>query len=104
MLDLSDAGARLKVDPGTALPAQFILVMSRDGRLNRRCRTVWRNEDMLGVQFLSQKSVGPKPTPEARRFEIRLPEGFMDDDAAEPAADSAEPAPDPQSSKEPAAG
>jgi hypothetical protein len=59
MMDLSVSGARLKVDPGTELPSQFILVLSRDGRLNRRCQTMWRDQDMLGVQFLSRKSPGP---------------------------------------------
>ena len=41
MVDLSDAGARLKVDAQAVLPPQFILVMSRDGKLNRRCKAVW---------------------------------------------------------------
>jgi hypothetical protein len=62
MVDLSSAGARLRVDPGMQVPAQFILVMSRDGRLNRRCRTVWRGEEFLGVQFLSEQSLVPQPT------------------------------------------
>jgi hypothetical protein len=80
MLDLSVAGARLKVDAGTKLPQQFILVMSRDGKLNRRCRTIWRDEDMLGVQFLSRNSVGPKQEEAtARQFAIQLP---ADDDEA----------------------
>jgi hypothetical protein len=69
MMDLSVSGARLKVDPGTELPPQFILVLSRDGRLNRHCQTMWRDQDMLGVQFLSRKSLGPvhedaAPSPE----------------------------------------
>jgi hypothetical protein len=59
MVDLSVSGARLKVDPGRELPSQFILVLSRDGRLNRHCQTMWRDQDMVGVQFLSRRSLGP---------------------------------------------
>ena len=73
MLDLSVAGAKLKVDPGTELPQQFILVMSRDGTLNRRCQTMWRDQDTLGVQFLTRKSIGPKQEETVRRFTIQLP-------------------------------
>lgn len=53
MLDVSDAGARLQLDvPGT-LPDEFILVLSRDGRLSRKCRIRWRRRDMVGVRFLT---------------------------------------------------
>ena len=98
ILDLSVAGARLKVDAGTKLPQQFILVMSRDGRLNRRCRTIWRDEDMLGVQFLSRKSLGPKQEEAAARgLAIRLP-------LEDPEADMPELMPDPDRPKEAASG
>lgn len=64
MLDLSDAGARLKLDAKTELPTEFILVLSRDGRLNRPCRIVWREEEMFGVRFLARQSISPKPKQE----------------------------------------
>jgi hypothetical protein len=89
MMDLSDAGARLKVEATTVLPAQFILVMSRDGRLNRRCCTVWRDDEMVGVKFLSQESVKPSRQPQkAKRFEIEMPEAAWPDEVAVEAADA----------------
>jgi hypothetical protein len=84
MMDLSGSGARLRVDAETELPAQFILVMSRDGRLNRRCRTVWRDNDMIGVQFLGRQSLGPAPVA-MPRLGVPMPE---EDEA--PAAEATE--------------
>jgi hypothetical protein len=57
LLDVSDSGARVKVDPATELPTDFILVLSRDKRLNRRCRMVWRDEGLVGATFVSPKSI-----------------------------------------------
>jgi hypothetical protein len=75
MLDLSDAGAKLKVEAETQLPSTFILVMSRDGRLNRKCRAAWRKKDVLGVQFLTRESIAPKRSQPTRRLE---PAGDLD--------------------------
>jgi hypothetical protein len=60
MLDVSDAGARLQLDGIDALPDEFILVLSRDGRLNRKCRIMWRRDGMVGVRFLTRRSIAPK--------------------------------------------
>jgi hypothetical protein len=66
ILDLSDLGARLKIEADIPLPPQFILVMSRDGRLNRPCRIVWQEDGVVGVRFLSRKSIAvPKPAKES---------------------------------------
>jgi hypothetical protein len=89
MLDLSVSGAKLKLDANTQLPQQFILVMSRDGRLNRRCQTMWREKDVLGVQFLSRNSLGPKHEEAVRRFAIQIPPEHLVDDAAVPAKSAA---------------
>ena len=87
MLDLSDAGARLKLDAKTEVPAEFILVLSRDGRLNRPCRIVWREEETFGVRFLARQSINPKPKPEkARRPGNQPPEDLHKELAAEIAA------------------
>jgi PilZ domain len=64
LLDVSDSGARLKVDPATELPADFILVLSRDKRLNRRCRMIWRDEGMVGATFVTPKSIKRAAAPE----------------------------------------
>ena len=52
MLDISGTGARLEVKKAEALPDQFILLLSRDGRLQRQCSVVWRSATTLGVEFV----------------------------------------------------
>jgi len=47
--DLSQTGARLLLDPAVELPAEFLLVLSRN--VSRRCRLVWRRERQAGVKF-----------------------------------------------------
>jgi hypothetical protein len=36
------------------------LVLSRDKRLNRRCRLIWRDAGVLGARFLVRHSIAPK--------------------------------------------
>jgi hypothetical protein len=57
LLDVSNTGARVKIDPATELPTDFILILSRDKRLNRRCRMIWRDEGMVGASFSSSRSM-----------------------------------------------
>ena len=56
MVDLSGTGARLRVDAADAIPDQFTLVLSHDGRLRRRCSVAWRSENAIGVRFLDDRS------------------------------------------------
>src|SRR4051794_18317514 len=50
--DISESGARLAAPRAKVLPAAFNLVLSKDGRSQRQCRVVWRNERQLGVEFI----------------------------------------------------
>jgi hypothetical protein len=52
MLNVSATGALLKLNPQTALPHEFTLVLSRDGQLRRKCTVAWRSETGVGVRFL----------------------------------------------------
>jgi len=52
ILDLSGTGARLETNAPKALPAEFILLLSHDGRLHRKCSVAWRSETAIGVRFL----------------------------------------------------
>jgi hypothetical protein len=52
MIDISGTGARLKTDTSKALPNEFILLLSHDGRLHRRCTVAWRSATDVGVRFL----------------------------------------------------
>lgn len=49
--NLSDAGARIVCDQQVALPDFFDLILLKQ-RERKRVRTVWRNEDGIGVAFL----------------------------------------------------
>lgn len=58
ILDISGTGARLEVTSPVNLPDQFLLLLSRDGRLRRECAAVWRSENAIGVEFVG---LLPKP-------------------------------------------
>jgi len=59
ILDLSDTGARLKIDASQTLPDEFILLLSHDGRLHRQCSVAWRSPTAIGVRFLSRRPFNP---------------------------------------------
>lgn len=49
--DISETGARLDVKAPDEIPERCILLLSKTGRPQRRCRTVWRTASQIGVQF-----------------------------------------------------
>lgn len=50
MLDISEAGARLRVhDPGAA-PQEFLIILG--GGLMRWCQVVWRSDTEIGTKFI----------------------------------------------------
>ena len=51
VLDVSDTGVRIAVDPSLRVPADFVLVLSQ-GSQGRRVRIKWRNAKQIGVQFV----------------------------------------------------
>jgi hypothetical protein len=59
--DVSQSGARLGVVRVNELPDFFVLRLSADGRVARRCMIVWRAEEEVGVEFVSKGQV-PAPT------------------------------------------
>jgi len=50
VVDISETGAKLEVLSGEA-PDEFTLAMSRRGGPVRKCRTVWRVNNQVGVRF-----------------------------------------------------
>jgi hypothetical protein len=52
IIDVSGTGARLEGLHPEALPDQFRLLLSHDGRLYRLCSVVWRRDKEIGVQFI----------------------------------------------------
>jgi len=51
--DVSDGGANLRLPVAEDLPDEFVLLLTRDGSRNRRCRIVWRNAQQVGVRFVA---------------------------------------------------
>lgn len=49
--DISVTGARLADLPEDEIPEQFLLSLSHDGKVRRRCQTKWRTDEEIGVQF-----------------------------------------------------
>lgn len=55
LADVSEIGARLKLDvPGT-MPSQFMLLLAGAGNVRRHCDVVWASGRQLGVRFLSDE-------------------------------------------------
>jgi hypothetical protein len=58
IIDISGTGARLGVLQPEALPDQFLLLLSHDGKLHRICSVVWRRDKAIGVQFIIDRKPG----------------------------------------------
>lgn len=50
--DVSESGARLKIDKPYELPEKFVLLLSSSGNARRLCRVIWRSKKDAGVKFL----------------------------------------------------
>mgnify|MGYP005856096817 CR=1 FL=1 len=53
-LDVSNSGAKLKIDPSIELPEQFLITLSESGEVQRLCRLVWRTDAEIGVRFVAR--------------------------------------------------
>ena len=51
VLDVSDTGVRIAVDPSLRVPAEFVLVLAQGGQ-GRRLHIKWRNAKQIGAQFV----------------------------------------------------
>jgi hypothetical protein len=63
--DISKGGAKLRFSTQDQIPDTFVLVLSRNKLVRRRCKVVWRSdtpagrsEKVLGVSFLDPPSSG----------------------------------------------
>ena len=54
--DISEAGVRITIDTPASVPYEFFLVLSKDGKVRRRCRVIWRSDEQVGACFLSAPS------------------------------------------------
>ena len=51
VLDVSDTGVRIAVDPALRVPNDFVIVLSQGGQ-GRRAHVKWRNATQIGAQFV----------------------------------------------------
>jgi len=52
--NMSDAGAKLILPSPRELPSNFILRLSKDGRVARKCRLAWSSGKDVGVAFTAR--------------------------------------------------
>jgi hypothetical protein len=53
ILDISDTGARLGLLATEGIPEEFVLILSKAGKVLRRCRVVRSTATELGVSFIT---------------------------------------------------
>jgi hypothetical protein len=63
VLDISRTGARLQTRDASTVPDDFVLLLSANGAVHRRCLVAWRSEDSVGVEFIPE---GPDSAPKAK--------------------------------------
>jgi PilZ domain len=56
--DVSETGARLELESPGDLPKEFWLLLSRDGKVRRRCEVVWQTGDQVGARYLVSALAG----------------------------------------------
>jgi hypothetical protein len=54
IINMSETGAKLVLKGAADLPEQFILRLSADGRVARKCRIAWESGSEMGVQFVAR--------------------------------------------------
>jgi PilZ domain len=55
ILDVSETGAQISIDPGISLPSAFFLSFTQDGKVSRQCVVVWRGGGKVGVRFTGER-------------------------------------------------
>jgi len=52
LIDVSEGGARLAVLASDMVPDEFLLTFSGSSEVSRRCKTMWRGADEVGITFV----------------------------------------------------
>jgi len=69
LVDISQGGARIAVLTSEIVPDEFLLSLSSNSHVRRRCKVAWRKEEDIGVNFL--KTVDTIAAVKARRSRVR---------------------------------
>jgi hypothetical protein len=52
VVNISETGAKLTWELEDDAPTEFLLVLSRDGHVRRRCLTKWHKDGTIGCSFV----------------------------------------------------
>jgi PilZ domain len=64
--DISETGARIRVEDADAIPDSFMLLLARNGRALRPCRVKWRKPNQIGVTFVTHLAIAASDAPEQK--------------------------------------
>jgi hypothetical protein len=56
--EISECGARLRVDAPEQVPERFTLLLKGDVVKVRRCQVIWRSSSHIGVEFTQAEPAG----------------------------------------------
>jgi hypothetical protein len=56
--NVSETGAQIELQRETVLPASFLLTLSVNGQVQRRCSLVWQFSTVAGVKFTDRQIPG----------------------------------------------
>ena len=59
--DISINGARILWPASMDLPDRIVLWIDRGGGIGHRCRVLWRQDDQVGLEFITGATVFTKP-------------------------------------------
>jgi hypothetical protein len=65
IVDVSSNGAKLALKQPMTPPDSFVLVLSKNGGVRRRCEVTWRSDESIGVRFV-------RPQPSERKVASRF--------------------------------
>lgn len=61
LIDISESGVRLSIDHPDEVPHRFTLLLTRMGKVRRRCRLIWRSDKEIGAQFVRPTVARKRP-------------------------------------------
>ncbi len=55
-VDFSDSGAKLALPSAMAMPKQFLLTLSNNSAVQRKCELAWKDGALIGVRFIKAET------------------------------------------------
>jgi hypothetical protein len=60
--NISEGGAKVTCRAHDEIADTVDMYMTKDGKVIRRCKVVWRSEDAMGLMFLAKARLSPADT------------------------------------------